>query len=36
MVKSEVIEIMAAQCGLTYSESERYLNKLIGLVYEVL
>jgi nucleoid DNA-binding protein len=36
MVKSELIEQLAAKLSITYSESERYLNTFINLVYEVL
>lgn len=33
MQKSQLVEIVAAQCGITASESERYLNTLIGVIY---
>jgi DNA-binding protein HU-beta len=36
MVKSQLVEVLAAQCGITSGESERYLNTFINLVYEVL
>lgn len=36
MVKSDLIEKAAARCAITYSESERYLNTFINLIYEVL
>ena len=36
MVKSELIEQLAAKLSITYSEAERYLNTFIKLVYGVL
>ena len=36
MVKSQLVEVLAAKLSITYSESERYLNTFINLVYEVL
>jgi DNA-binding protein HU-beta len=36
MLKSELIEVIAAKCGITATESERYLNTLIALIYEQL
>ena len=36
MVKSQLVEVLAAKCGITSSESERYLNSLIGIIYETL
>ena len=34
MVKSQLVEVLAAKCGITSGESERYLNSLIGIIYE--
>ena len=36
MLKSELVEELAARCSITYSESEHYLNTFINLIYEVL
>ena len=36
MLKSELIKELAAKLSVTYSESERYLNTFINLIYEVL
>lgn len=36
LVKSELIEILAARCGITSSESEKILNKLQGIITEAL
>lgn len=36
MLKSELIEQLGARCSITASESERYLNTFINLIYEVL
>lgn len=36
MVKTQLIEVLAAKCGITSSESERVLNNLIGIIYETL
>jgi len=34
MVKSQLVEVLAAKCSITSAESERYLNSLIGIIYE--
>jgi len=36
MVKTQLIEVLAAKCGLTSSGSEIYLNSLIGIIYDTL
>jgi DNA-binding protein HU-beta len=36
MVKSELIEELAAQCSVTYTISERLLNTFIKLIYQEL
>jgi DNA-binding protein HU-beta len=36
MVKSNLIEVLAAKCGITSSESEKYLRSFIHLIYETL
>jgi DNA-binding protein HU-beta len=36
MVKSTLVEVLAAKCSITTSESERYLNNFIDTVYETL
>lgn len=36
MNKLELIEVLAARLGITFSEAERYLNTLINIIYEKL
>ena len=36
MVKTQLIEVLAAKCGITSSESERYLNSLFEIIYDTL
>jgi DNA-binding protein HU-beta len=36
MIKSELIEELAARCSITYTDSERFLNTLIRLIYQEL
>jgi len=36
MLKSELIEVVAAKCGITATESERFLNTLTTIIYEEL
>lgn len=36
MVKTQLIEVLAAKCGITSSESERYLNSLFETIYDTL
>ena len=36
MVKSQLVEVLAAKCGITSSQSEYYLNSLIRVVYDTL
>jgi DNA-binding protein HU-beta len=36
MLKSELVEVVAAKCGITASESEKFLNTLTHTIYEEL
>jgi DNA-binding protein HU-beta len=36
MLKSQLVEVLAVRLGITSSDSERYLNSLIELIYEEL
>lgn len=36
MVKSELIEELAAKNGMTLTQSERYMNSFLNLIYETL
>jgi DNA-binding protein HU-beta len=36
MLKSELIEELAARCGITATDSERFLNTLLRLIYQEL